>query len=341
MTATRRVSILIPVYNGAKYLAAAIRSVLAQTSTDFELLVLDNASTDDTPAVIASFSDPRLRSFRNDANLGFLGNVEKGWKLSRGELLVDIGSDDIWEPDMLARALAFWDAHPGLSFLHTGATWIDPDERPIGRIDADWPDITAGTEAFVEVFRRGFCFSGMFMRRSLLDSFGPIDRAWDEMLDVWWFLNLCLEGDVGYLADPLVRFRLHTDSLSSALLVGGKGFRQHLAIVASAFDWPKTRAAGLGDDARRRALRYIARESLHQAHAVRDTGTRIDFLRAFGSIIGTAPTVALEPHTYARLVLGLLPRSTLLALRRHKSRRAGQRLASIDTNQHPSPMDIP
>jgi glycosyltransferase involved in cell wall biosynthesis len=327
MAAPPRVSILIPVYNGAKYLGAAIQSVLDQSCPDFELLVLDNASTDATPAVIASFDDPRLRPFRNETNLGFLGNVEKGRLHSRGELLVDIGCDDIWERDMLARALAFWDSHPGLSFLHTGATWIDPDGRPIGRIDARWPSVMPGTQAFVEVFRHGFCFSGMFMRRSLLNDLGPIDRAWNEMLDLWWFLNLCLGGNMGYIHDPLVRFRLHPGSLSAALYVKGKGIRQHLVITASAFDWPKAQAAGLGEADRRQALRYLARDSLRQAHAVRNKGSRIDFLRTFAAVLRTVPEAAIYPQTWARLAAGLLPRSALAALRNRKYRRAAERLA--------------
>jgi glycosyltransferase involved in cell wall biosynthesis len=125
--------VLIPTYNGARYLSEAVDSVLRQTYTDFEVLVLDNASTDDTQEILARYRDPRLRIFRNEVNLGFIGNVERGRTLARGQILVDIGSDDVWEPGLLEAVSVFWQCHPGLSFMHLPAIWIDAQGRPCGR----------------------------------------------------------------------------------------------------------------------------------------------------------------------------------------------------------------
>lgn len=319
-----RFSVLIPTYNGARYLAEAIDSVLHQTYPDFELLVLDNASTDETPELLARYRDPRLRTFRNERNLGFIGNVERGRTLARGHFLVDIGSDDVWEPGLLGAVAAFWERHPDLSFLHLPAVWIDAEGRSCGRIDARWREVTPGTEAFVEVFERGFCFSGMFMRRSLLEEIGPLDRYWDDMLDLWWFLQLSLRGDVGYLDEPLVRFRLHDATLSASLLVKGQGFRHHVAVASSAFDWPAARAAGLTPADRQRALRAIVLESIAQLHAVRDRGTRRDVFEALRVLLQIEPAAALRPATAARVGLAMLPRAALHALRRWSWRRRGR-----------------
>jgi len=322
-----RFSVLIPTYNGARYLSESIDSVLNQTYRDFELLVLDNASTDETQQILARYRDPRLRVFRNDRNLGFIGNVERGRTLARGHFLVDIGSDDVWEPGLLGAVAAFWERHPGLSFMHMPAVWIDAQGRACGRIDARWREVTPGAEAFVEVFERGFCFSGMFMRRSLLEEFGPLDRYWDDMLDLWWFLRLSLRGDVGYLDEPLVRFRLHDATLSASLLVKGKGFQHHVAVASSAFDWPEARAAGLTSTDRRRALRAIVLESIAQLHAVRDRGTRRDVFEALGVLLRIEPAAALRPATAARVGLAMLPRGALHALRRWRRRRMGRGIA--------------
>lgn len=335
-----RVSILIPTYNGARYLAEAIESVLNQTCRDFELLVIDNASTDGTPEIIARYDDPRLRKIRNENNLGLIGSVDKGRTLARGRLLVDIGSDDIWEPDLLECALRFWDSHPGLSFMHASAILIDSAGTPCGGINAAWREVTPGREAFVEVYKRGFCFSGMFMRKDLLDKFGTLDRSWDDMLDLWWFLKLSLNGDVGYMNRALLRYRLHDNSLSSALYVRGQGFRNHLALAASAFDWPSARSAGLTEADRKLALKYIALDSMNQLHAVRDQGTKQEFLQAWSGLLTTVPILIFYPRTWLRLGLGLLPRALIKQLRRWRRRRAGARISLKPLQTSRKPADL-
>jgi hypothetical protein len=185
----------------------------------------------------------------------------------------------------------------------------------------------------MEVFERGFCFSGMFMRKDLLDEFGTLDRYWDDMLDLWWFLKLSLRGDVGFLNDPLVRFRLHDATLSASLHVKGKGFRHHIAVASRAFDWPDTRAAGLGERDRRRALTAIVTESIRQLHAVRDRGTRRDVLETLAALLGVAPSAAIHPRTWARLGFAMLPAPVIQALRRWRRRRQGR---SINSRAPPS-----
>ena len=91
------VSVCIPTYNYGRFLGQAIESVLAQTWGDFELVVCDNASTDDTQDVVASFRDERIRSYRNDANIGLFGNFSRCLELARGELTeaLALGSEEL------------------------------------------------------------------------------------------------------------------------------------------------------------------------------------------------------------------------------------------------------
>src|SRR5436190_6410873 len=97
------VSIILPAFNAADYLEQTVRSALAQTFTDFELLPLDNASTDATPAVATAFTDPRLQYRRNSTNIGYAGNVELGRSLATAPYAVVLNADDIWEPTYLAK----------------------------------------------------------------------------------------------------------------------------------------------------------------------------------------------------------------------------------------------
>src|SRR5262249_40939182 len=123
------VSIILPAFNAADYLEATVRSVLAQTFTDFELLLLDNASTDDTPAVATALVDPRLQYRRNPTNVGYAGNVELGRSLASAPYVVVLNADDIWEPTYLAKTVALLKANPGLGFVHAHIMLMDEHGR--------------------------------------------------------------------------------------------------------------------------------------------------------------------------------------------------------------------
>jgi glycosyltransferase involved in cell wall biosynthesis len=88
------VSVCIPTFNYGRYIGRAVESVLAQTTRDFELLVVDNASTDETPDVLARFRDPRLRVHRNESNIGLFGNFRRCLELTSGELVKFLAADD-------------------------------------------------------------------------------------------------------------------------------------------------------------------------------------------------------------------------------------------------------
>src|SRR5688500_6704463 len=106
------ISVCIPTFNYGHFLGRAVESVLAQDHGDFELIVVDNASTDDTQAVLARYDDPRLRVVRNPSNLGLFGNFERCLELAGGELVKFLASDDWLHPAYLREAVALAEAHP-------------------------------------------------------------------------------------------------------------------------------------------------------------------------------------------------------------------------------------
>lgn len=113
------VSVILPTYNSAHFLPRAIDSVLQQNFDDYELLVLDNASTDATPEIVARYSDPRVRAVRHQLNLGMVGNINYGIDDARGRLGVILCADDHWSPDFLSRSIASQRARPGLTFTNS------------------------------------------------------------------------------------------------------------------------------------------------------------------------------------------------------------------------------
>ncbi len=128
---TPRVSIGIPVYNGARYVGEAIGSVLAQTFSDFELIICDNASTDGTQAACEALAarDERVRYYRNERNLGAARNFNRAFDLARGEYFKWLAADDLVAPSYIERCVEALNAAPGAVLAYTQASGIDPDGR--------------------------------------------------------------------------------------------------------------------------------------------------------------------------------------------------------------------
>lgn len=110
-----KVSVLIPLYNSRDYIAATIMSILNQTFQDFELVLLNDKSADDTAEIIAGIKDPRIRYYENEQNLGISASRNKLIELSRGEYLAILDHDDISLPQRLEKQVAFLEANPDIS----------------------------------------------------------------------------------------------------------------------------------------------------------------------------------------------------------------------------------
>ena len=106
-----RVSVIMPAYNYAQFIGAAIESVLGQSWQDWELIIVDDGSTDATPAVIAGFHDPRIRALRRQ-NGGEAAARNSGLDLARGEYISFLDADDLYLPNALADRVAFLETHP-------------------------------------------------------------------------------------------------------------------------------------------------------------------------------------------------------------------------------------
>lgn len=108
------ISIIIPTYNRSKIVRQTIESVLAQTYDNFELLILDDHSTDDSQLIIAQISDPRIKYIRHQCNLGFVSNWTYGVRLASGDYLAILGDDDLYKPDFLLNRIKAFQANPDL-----------------------------------------------------------------------------------------------------------------------------------------------------------------------------------------------------------------------------------
>ncbi len=163
-----RVSVVLPVYNGAAYLARSITSVLQQTYSDLELIVVDDGSTDDTARVLRSITDPRLRVL-SQANCGLPRALNAGLAQCRGEYVARQDHDDLSMPTRFAEQVAYLDAHPGCGLLGTRAH-IHEGDLAVGRFH-DHPCSDAALRFFL-LFDNPFVHSSVMMRRSTLAQLG-------------------------------------------------------------------------------------------------------------------------------------------------------------------------
>lgn len=128
-----KVSVIVPAYNRARFVGAAVRSVLGQTLRDFELIVVDDGSDDGTAAVVEAIRDPRIRVFRNDKNLGIAATQNFALRQVTGGYAAFLDSDDVMAPRRLERQAAFLDAHPRVALVGGAYRFMDEAGQPFGR----------------------------------------------------------------------------------------------------------------------------------------------------------------------------------------------------------------
>ena len=213
-----KVSICLPTYNRAGYLRKCIRSILAQSYADLEVIVLDNASSDDTGAVVREFDDPRLQYHRNERNIGPFGNMNLGISLARGEYICIAHDDDAYLPDFVERVVSLLEANPSMAMAHSAVFETEPNgERR--RILRAYPAtrVLPGRREFVRFLEgHNVCCSSVIARRRAYAEAGVFDPRY-LCADFHMWLRLALRGDVGYVADPLVEMRIHSESGSAGM----------------------------------------------------------------------------------------------------------------------------
>ena len=218
------VSVCIPVHNCAAYIDQAIESVLAQTMSDWELVILDNASSDGTAAIARSYIDHRIRIVENSQNLGLEANWNKALQASRGEYIKLLPADDYLLPRCLETQVAALALEVSRKAVLTccGRRIISPAgdtllTRRFSRRDGYSP----GSAAIRKIVRSGTNLLGepgaILFRRDVLQLTGPFSASLLYVIDVDLWMRILLCGDLFTLAEPLCAFRLSAGSNSVEL----------------------------------------------------------------------------------------------------------------------------
>ncbi|WMS42791.1 glycosyltransferase family 2 protein [Acuticoccus sp. MNP-M23] len=264
-----KASIVVPAYNAAATLADTLRSLLAQTFQDMEIVVVNDCSTDDTLEVAAAFDDPRIRIV-SQRNRGLSGARNGGIEASRGAYIGFCDADDLWLPEKLERHVAHLSANPNLGLSYAGSEMIDGAGKPLGVRQS--PRLTGITAA--HIFCRNPVGNGSVavFRREALDAirYRPrheTERDWwfdetfrqSEDIEAWMRFALTADWDIAGIDGHLTLYRVHTGGLSANIHCQFESWTRMRAKVA---DLSPRLDASHGDRAAAYQLRYLARRAV-------------------------------------------------------------------------------
>lgn len=196
-----QVSVIIPVFNSARLISSAVRSVFAQTFQDFEVLVVDDGSDDGEELLAALAPWPHRLTYIRQENGGPARARNRGIAAARGELIAFLDADDEWLPEKLARQVDYYRSHPQTGLLHTAAIGVDHVGLPL-----------AGPprHAFCELFHTDFFVNTLtvMVPRRVLKEVGPFDERREVHIEDWdLWLRIAARHPVGFIAEPLALHR--------------------------------------------------------------------------------------------------------------------------------------
>ena len=223
-------SICVPTYNGEPYIRQALESILSQSYRDFEVIVVDDGSTDQTLSLVKlvqAGGDPRLQLYQNSRRLGIARNWNRCLELAVGEYVCIFHQDDTMLPDNLARKMAVLHADPRIGFVHSLAALILEAQAPTTL--GDWMEqaeedfVCDGLPYFRKLLLHGDCICAptvVAQRKAVLEV-GGFDEDLGYACDYEMWLKLCVNKPVAFLRAPLVQYRWHAHNASHAYRFGG------------------------------------------------------------------------------------------------------------------------
>ena len=226
-----RLSILIPVFNAEKFIAKTVDSVLAQTYTDWELIIVEDKSTDNSYRIIKQYEarcPEKIKAFQNDTNLGMMLNWNKGIDLCKSELFVKLDADDIWLPTFLEKSIAVLDQYPEVGLVFTKYVNIDDTDAIIPNTEITLPDfaiekpfstiplVKLGQDKMLQypILRQGLSV----MRRTIFEEIGKyrflLSKDTQAATDTEFYFRLGLHHAIYCVNETLYHYRVHATSIS-------------------------------------------------------------------------------------------------------------------------------
>lgn len=209
-----KVTVLMPVYNGERYIRKAIDSILNQTFTTFEFLIIDDASTDSSYDIIRSYTDPQIKLIKNTKNLGLIKTLNLGLSLAKGQYIARQDQDDISHPTRLQKQVLFLDSHPKIALLGTQVNSIDQ----YGRKNQPFGCCTVSSEQAIRwqvMFDNPFVHPSVMMRAKVVRDIGGYNEHFSECEDYDLFSRIVTAYKTTNLKESLLDYRYHSSSMNA------------------------------------------------------------------------------------------------------------------------------
>ncbi len=209
-----KVTVLMAVYNGEKYLADAISSILKQTFTDIEFLIINDGSTDKSSSIINSFNDGRINLVNNEKNLGLISSLNIGIRLAKGEYIARMDCDDISVPERLDKQVKFLDTNPNVSVVAARVRLMNADGEETGNWDSDI--YANSSNEIYDTLPKENCIAhpSVVMRKSLAEKY--LYRSGQKNVEDWdLWLRMSADGlRIEKINEVLLKYRIHFDSVT-------------------------------------------------------------------------------------------------------------------------------
>ncbi len=213
------ISIILPVYNGTRYLKECVESVLNQTFTNFEFLIIDDCSNDNSYDYLSSLTDKRITLFRNDQNRGLFYNLNYLIKKSNSKLIKLWSQDDIMHTYCIEDIIQFHTIYPFLGFSYTGRDYIDGDGNQIILNKPDSTPALVSTALHAKIaFITGSIagnISNVTLSKAALDKVGLFNEQMKISGDFDMWVRISKEHTIGFIKKPLIKLRNHKGQLSN------------------------------------------------------------------------------------------------------------------------------
>lgn len=220
MCPPQKITVAIPTYNRAYYLGEAMQSVLDQTFDDFELLIIDNNSSDNTKDVVHSFTDERVKYIRNTSNIGIIGNWNRTIELSKGIYLNIFSDDDKMQPTFLESSTAVLDEFPKVGFTFTHCNKVDENGAFLRLWGYDFPPsgYMSGYEYLTQTVKYGSCLTlapSVVVRKNAYAKAGKFEQVYGHnTFDFNMWIRLASQFDVYFIDKVLINYRIHSKQMS-------------------------------------------------------------------------------------------------------------------------------
>lgn len=222
-TNNHKISVVIPSYNHAKYVSEAIESVLNQTYDNFELIIIDDASPDNSIEIISQYKDPRIVNYNLKKNVGAVSALNFGITHSNSEYFALLNSDDYWEPQKLEKQMQVFKGNQEIGAVFTSARFINENKKPLTKEDFFWADIfdqenrTSG-----EWLRKFFfelnclCHPSILIKKNLYQKTKLYNPAFRQLPDFAMWINLLKYANIHVMKEKMVNFRIFSNEQNTS-----------------------------------------------------------------------------------------------------------------------------